>query len=85
MKIELQISDDNESTDSPYWLILDPRQMMSPHHHKLASMITGPFFSRASAERELKNKRYAYGKDAIVYCHSGHWSPEYKDAIRGAK
>jgi hypothetical protein len=80
MKIELEVSDDNEAAANPYWLVLDPAQNMSGCVHRLASQITGPFFSRESAEKYLKNRRYAYGKRAVVYCLSGYRSFEYKEA-----
>jgi hypothetical protein len=35
---------DPESTSYPYWLILDPKQMLRIDPHYLAGMITGPFF-----------------------------------------
>lgn len=82
MKITLEVSQDNEGTESPYWLILDPQQNMRCDIHWLASQITGPFFSRESAENHLKRRRYAFRAGARVYCHSGYWSDDYKAAIR---
>lgn len=84
MKIELEVSEENESTAEPWWVILDPRQMFRLNVHELASMITGPFFSRESAESFLKRTRYNFGKHAKVYCHSGYCSDEYKTACRKA-
>lgn len=81
-KIVIALSEDNESTDAPYWLILDPKQNMSKDLYVLASQITGPFFSRDSAERHLKNRSHAYSKSAAVFCMSGYFSPEYKHACR---
>lgn len=46
---------------------------------RVTSCITGPFFSRADAEAHLKGRRYAFGKTAYVYCHSGHASYKYKE------
>ena len=69
---------DVEYTESPYWLILDPRQMFRCDANELASMITGPFFSREDAKQHLDNRRYAFSKYAVVYCHSGYWSYKYK-------
>ena len=83
--IQLEVSELNEGTESPYWLIIDPRQMMSPDCHTVASMITGPFFSREEAQTHLSNRRYAFGENAVVYCHSGHWSYQYKNALRKSK
>jgi hypothetical protein len=82
MKIEIEVSNENEGTESPYWLILDPDQNMFCDIHQLAAQITGPFFSRESAQQHLTNRRYAFSKRAKVYCHSGYWSNEYKNALR---
>ena len=81
MKIQIEISEENESTSYPYWLILNPEQNMSADLYVLASQITGPFFSREEAEAELTSRRYAYGKKAKVYCHSGCNSRQYKRLI----
>ena len=70
---------DNEATSAPYWLIIDPRQMMSPDCYAVAGMITGPFFSREDAQNHLEQRRYSFSKRAVVYCHSGYWSSKYKD------
>lgn len=70
---------DNESTSAPYWLIIDPRQMMSPDCYAVAGMITGPFFCREDAQKQLDSRRYNYSKRAVVFCHSGYWSVKYKE------
>lgn len=85
VKFEIEVSTLNEGTDSPYWLILDPRQMMSACVESVASMITGPFFSREEAETHLKNRSHAFGKKAVVYCHSGYWAKQYKALWRTHK
>ncbi len=85
MKIEIEVSEENEGTDSPYWLILDPTQNMRCSVHSLASQITGPFFSRDAAEIYLQMRRYNYSDKAVVYCMSGYWSSKYKEAIRREK
>ena len=84
MKIELEISENNEGTDSPYWLILDPEQNMRATCDSLANQVTGPFFSREEAESHLKGRHYAFSKRAVVYCMSGYWSRQYKEAWRKA-
>jgi hypothetical protein len=82
MKIELEISEKNEGTAAPYWLIIDPKQMMRPDACMVAMMmITGPFFSREAAVRQLKHRSYNYSKHAVVWCLSGYYSREYYDAI----
>ena len=75
---------DVEATEAPYWLILDPHQMMKPDVFDLSSMITGPFFSRAEAQEHLSARRHAFGKHAVVFGASGYWSRRYKDAWRKA-
>lgn len=86
MKIELEVSEENEGTSYPYWVILDPRQMMQPDVHMLASMITGPFMSRREAENELSyGTPSRYSRRAKVYCHTGYYSDQYRDAIDKAR
>jgi len=83
--IETLKNANNEGTESPYWLILDPHQNMSCDIHALAYMITGPFFCRDDAEKHLNNRRYAFGKKAQVYCCSGYHSEKYKNLCREIK
>jgi len=73
---------DNESTDSPYWLILDPKQNMACDVDMLASQITGPFFCREDAQDHLGARRHAFSDRAVVYCNSGYWSSKYKRFCR---
>ncbi len=70
----------NEATAYPYWMIIDPIQMMRPTLGGVASMVSGPFFSREEAENKLKAQRYNYTKRAAVYCCSGHMSPSWRSA-----
>lgn len=85
MKIEIEVSEDNECTGSPWWIIVDPRQNFKTDPdavHYIASMITGPFFSREEAERVLQGRRYRFGKGAKVYCHSGADTIQYRQKVR---
>ena len=76
-------SDKNEGTDSPWWVIIMPRQIMRKDPSSTASCIVeGVWFSRESAEAHLESRRHEYGKDAVVYCFSGHWSAEYKQLLK---
>lgn len=82
----IETTGDNEATAYPWWAIVDPRHGLvsaraSVDH--VASQITGPFFSRASAEQTLSERRYRFGKHAKVYCFSGHMSPDYRQALVG--
>ena len=70
---------DAECTAFPWWAIINPRQMMhGDDFHAAAGMITGPFFSRAAAEDAFRRGRHRYGKHALVYCMSGHGSPDWR-------
>lgn len=91
---------DNEGTESPYWLLIDPIQMLGrlegvAHHGEIPSAeqvtteiafsVEGPFFSREDAETYLKNRNYAYSSEARVWCVSGYRSRKYKEFYRGIK
>ena len=82
MRVEFEISEKNECTQSPYWLIIDPVQMMKPDIHYVASMITGPFFSREEAQDKLDRARYNYSDRARVYCASGYATGQYADKVK---
>lgn len=88
MKVELEVSEDNEGTSAPWWVIINPKQNLSKSKeatHNIASMITGPFFSRQEAEDHLTARSHAFGRNAVVYCMSGYWSWEYSEAIKKAE
>lgn len=86
MKIEIEISELNEATRSPWWMIVDPRQLLKTSDeqavHNVASMITGPFFSREEAESVLKARRHNYGPNAHVYCASGCYTRQYAEKVK---
>ena len=82
MRITLEVSGDCEATESPYWLILDPRQNMRASVDELASQITGPFFSRQEATEHLKARQHHFSQNAVVYCHSGYNSGQYHRAFK---
>lgn len=84
MKLTLEVSEENEGTSFPWWVIVDPRQNMDCDYHAIAAMVTGPFFSREEAEAQLKATRYNYSKRAVVYCKSGCYSRQYQDKMREA-
>lgn len=88
---------DNEGTDSPWWMVIDPGQIqgmlegVAEHNevpdsdhisNAIAFSVEGPFFSRLDAETYLKNRRYAYSDGAIVWCGSGYRSQKYKSFMR---
>lgn len=65
-----------ECTEHPWWFIAEPARDRSAE--SVAQAITGPYFSRESAEHELKTRAYAYSRKAIVWCASGHRSPDWQ-------
>lgn len=88
MKITLDVSEKNEGTSYPWWLIIDPEQNLSKDEraiYNIAGMITGPFFSRDSAQNFLNATRYNFSKHAVVYCHSGGYSDEWVKAVKEPK
>ena len=86
MKIELDVSELNEGTSAPWWVIIDPKQMMKPDPYAvMIGMITGPFFSRMEATNFLKAKRHHYTSKAVVYCASGCDSYQYAKAYKEAE
>jgi hypothetical protein len=70
--------ENGEGTAHPYWMIIDPQQMMRPDLYTVASMFTGPYFSREDAAAHLNGRRYAFGKNAKVFCCSGYWSKRWQ-------
>lgn len=100
MKIELEISDKNEATESPWWFLIDPRSIKDmlagaienneiPSDASIYSTVAmgtieGPFFSRKEAEEYLNSRSYDYSKETIVWCGSGYRSHQYKTACRKA-
>lgn len=76
--IETLVATEREFTSAPYWLIIDTdgkREISGIR--EVASMITGPFFSRKDAQDYLDARRYNFSDGAKVYCKSGHESPKY--------
>jgi len=84
MKIEIEVSDKNEGTASPWWIILDPQQNMRCDVHWLAHQITGPFFSREEADLVFKQMRHHFSDRARVYCASGYCTYQYDRAYKAA-
>lgn len=85
---KITTSKDNEATAYPFWAIVDPQQNFNINPqgvHNIASMITGIWFSRESAEEHLKQRHYHFSKNAKVYCFSGYYSNEYSEAVKNGK
>jgi len=84
MTIQIDVSEKNEATAYPWWAILNPR-MGGMSAHNISSTITGPFFSRESAEEYLQAKSHRFSPKAEVWCLSGHESRHYRAAIDAAR
>ena len=84
---------DNEATESPYWLIIDPIKIYEHTfmedgevgYARIAAAINGPFFCREDAEAHLKATAYNHSPDAIVWCASGYHSQKYKALCRSLR
>lgn len=78
---------DNEGTESPYWLVIDPGRTrnMKTTITQITCCVDGPFFSRKDAEEYLEARRYDYSNRAGVWCASGHHSRKYKALCRELK
>jgi hypothetical protein len=88
IKVEVELSTENESTSYPWWIIIDPKQNFEVNEnglYSIASMITGPFFSREEAQEFLSRTHYNFSKNARVYCHSGCYSSRWVEAIKKAE
>jgi hypothetical protein len=69
---------DKEFTSAPYWLIIDMNNKTEISDiREVATMITGPFFSRKDAQDYLDARRSNFSDNARVYCKSGHASSKY--------
>ena len=85
MKIEIEVSEKNEATSAPWWVIINPQKNLHSGERgatNISAMITGPFFSRIEAETVLEGRRYYYGKKALVYCMSGYGTIQYASKVR---
>ena len=82
MQITLEISDQHEEIESPYWLIIDPMQMLKPSADSVADMIRGPFFSREEAQVAMSKDMDDYSDRVKVVCVSGSRTEQYKQKWR---
>lgn len=76
----------SEATEYPWWAVIDPDRIRARGKRNdedrisdAAGAVIGPFLSRASAEAHLRAKRHRYGPRAVVFCMSGHDSPDWRD------
>lgn len=76
----MKISEQNEGTSFPFWVIIDPRQNFKTDNqglHNIASMVTGVWLSREAAQEFLDRTRYNFSEHARVFCHSGCYSQDW--------
>lgn len=74
----VSLSKNCEMTTYPWWGIINPEQIMTNKEpDPIAARITGPFFSRESAEAFLQKTRYNFSKYAVVWCFSGCYSEDW--------
>jgi len=88
VKIEIEVSELNEATRAPWWCIIDPGQNFktgSEGVYNIASMITGPYFSREEAMIMLKLRQHHYSKNAVVFCFSGCYTEQYDKKMQEAE
>lgn len=81
----MKISEKNEGTAYPFWIIIDPAQNFKTDSygiHRIAGMITGVWFSREAAQEFLDKTRYNFSKNARVYCHSGCYSQDWVELCK---
>jgi hypothetical protein len=79
---EIKISNKNESTRCPFWIIIDPKQNFKTDEngiYNVARMITGVWFSREAAQTHLDCNHHHFSKNAVVYCHSGCYSKDWEN------
>lgn len=67
------------------YYILDPKQNMKCSVEALASQITGPFFSRSSAEEYLNFNSHQFSMRALVYGISANPSKLYSNLLEVTK
>jgi hypothetical protein len=85
MRLELDVSTENEGVGAPWWIIIDPFVKNIETAEQVSGMITGPFFSKEAAENYLFSKRYHFSNKARVLCKSGSPSAQYSYAYHVAK
>lgn len=81
----MKISEKNEGTAYPFWIIIDPGQNFNTNSdgiHNIAGMITGVWFSREAAQEFLDKTRYNFSKNAKVFCHSGCYSSDWVELCK---
>ena len=86
MKVTIELSEKNEGTQAPFWLIIDPKQMMKPEPYELAmGMVHGLFFDREEAEHELRLNKHRYSSRAVVWCCAAKRGSQWFSACSEAR
>lgn len=78
VEITLQVSEKNEGTSYPYWVLVPDKNRISTHD-MMMSMV-GPFFSREEANEERSIKHRYPGK-WVIWCLSGCFTRQYRRAL----
>lgn len=84
VKIEIEVSTQNEGNLYPWWVIVSPIRGFANIGDTLES-ICGPFFSRESAEAVLRQNAHHFKKGSKVFCLFGnkHGLPtEYSEKLK---
>ena len=85
MKVTIEVSEENEGTAAPWWVIIDPEQNFNKDIsgvRNIAGMVIGPYFSREEANAELRDRSYYYSKNAVVYCMGGSYTRQYANKVK---
>ena len=73
-----------DGTAFPYYVIIDPT-LGGKQASRIASAITGIWFTREAAEKYLQEHDYNFGPKAQVYCLSGEESTEWRALVEGSQ
>ena len=78
------IRDNRTATSYPFWVIVDPRQIMRGGDiHANASCVTGVWLSREEAQRHLDACRHRFSDRAVVFTMSGWQSNDWRRICAG--
>ena len=65
-------------TAEPFYVIIDPGQIMKPDCYSTSGQVSGLFFSRKAAQDYLKARRHHFSDRAVTFAMSGHHSRAWK-------
>lgn len=76
--IKINVSNLNESTRAPYWMVVDQDKVGSGDVY---GGMKGPFFSRDEAQGFLDEYRYLFGDKTAVYCACSPLDTQYSKKV----